>query len=102
PALTTTSVPDGQVNVAYPNVTLAAGGGGGPPYQITVVTATLPPGIGYSANTFTLSGTPTATGVYPVEVIVTDGASHANVQTLPIRIGSILTITNPYRLTNAT
>src|SRR5262249_6101073 len=100
PVLTTTSVPDGQVGVAYPGATLAAAGGGGAPYQIAVVPATLPPGLVYNASMFMLSGTPTATGLYAAEVRVADQASHTNVQSLPIRIGNLNVITSPYRLTD--
>ena len=51
PALTTTSVPDGQVGVPYPATTLAAAGGAGAPYQIAIVPGTLPPGLAYNAGT---------------------------------------------------
>src|SRR5262249_42182330 len=77
---------------------LSASGGAGGPYQIAVTAATLPPGMAYDANTFTLSGTPTATGLFQIEVRVTDAGGHFNVQSLSIRIGNVLTITSPYRL----
>ena len=100
PALTTTTVPDGQVGVPYPGSTLTAAGGGGAPYQIAIVPGTLAPGLAFNAGTFVLAGTPTVTGVFPAEVRVTDVAGHANVQSLPIRVGNINVITSPYRLTD--
>ena len=41
-----------------------------------------------------------ANGVFTAEVQVTDAANHTNVQSLPIRIGTINIITSPYRLVN--
>jgi YVTN family beta-propeller protein len=98
PQLTTTSVPDGQVGVPYPATVLTAAGGGGPPYQIAILASTLPPGLVYNPATLTMSGTPTANGVFQASVTVTDGAAHTNVQSLPIRVGTINVITNAYRL----
>jgi len=98
PQLTTTFVPDGQVGVAYPATALTASGGGGPPYQIAILASTLPPGLVYNPATFMLSGTPTANGVFQASVTVTDAAAHTNVQSLPIRVGTINVITNAYRL----
>jgi photosystem II stability/assembly factor-like uncharacterized protein len=100
PALTTTTVPDGQVGVPYPNTVLAAAGGAGGPYSITQVSGMLPPGLIYTAATATLAGTPTTTGVFVAGMKVTDSANNSNVQSLTIRVGTINVITTPYRLTD--
>jgi N-acetylneuraminic acid mutarotase len=101
PALTTTTLADGQVNVPYPATQLSAIGGAGGPYQIAFVSGKLPPGIQYDQATATLSSTPTAAGSFTAGFRVTDSGGNVNVQTLTIRVGSLLTITSPYRLTDA-
>jgi hypothetical protein len=101
PVLATTSLPDGQVGVQYPSTQLAAGGGSGAPYQIDLVGGALAPGLTYDSNTFTLSGTPSAMGFFPLAFQVTDGAGAGNTQTLTLRVGSLNTITSPYRLPDA-
>jgi Putative Ig domain len=58
PAISTTSLPNGQVNVAY-STTLAASGGT-PPYHWSVTTGTLPTGLTLNASTGAITGTPTA------------------------------------------
>lgn len=56
-AITTTSLPSGQVGVAY-STTLAATGGT-PPYTWTTTSGTLPAGLMLTASTGAISGTPT-------------------------------------------
>jgi Putative Ig domain len=59
--ITTTSLPSGQVGTAY-NATLAASGGT-PPYQWSVSSGALPPGLTLAAATGVISGTPTRTEI---------------------------------------
>ena len=99
PSLTTTTVPVGQVGVAYPATTLQGTGGSGAPYQIAVVSGVLPPGLTLN-GTFTLSGTPTVNGVFPLGIRVTDSLNHITVEALTIHIGAPLVITTPYQLTS--
>ena len=103
PSLTSTSLPDGQIGVAYPSITLAATGGTGTKYHIDLVSGVLPTGLNYNGTTFTFSGTPAAgsTGVYPIAIRVTDSAGHSNVQTLTIRIAVINVITTAFRVGDA-
>ncbi len=64
------SVPAGTVAQPY-NAVLAVGGGTSP-YQFSVKTGTLPPGISLNPATGTLSGSPSTAGTFAFEVIVTD------------------------------
>ena len=65
--ITPTTLPNGQVGVAYPGLSVA---GGTPPYTFTVTTGSLPPGLAPSGDT--LSGTPTTVGTYAFGLRVTD------------------------------
>jgi hypothetical protein len=69
PALTIspTSVPGATAGTPY-SVPLTAKGGTGP---LTWSAFGLPPGLTLNPSTGTLSGTPTAAGTYPIEVLVT-------------------------------
>ena len=57
-SITTTALPYGRIGQSY-STTLAANGGT-PPYQWSLTGGSLPAGIGLSASTGTLSGTPSA------------------------------------------
>ena len=64
------TIPAGTVDQSY-NAVLAVGGGSSP-YHFSVSSGTLPPGVSLNPTTGTLSGTPTTTGTYSFEVMVTD------------------------------
>jgi len=64
------NLPSGSVNQSY-NAVLAVGGGSSP-YQFSVKSGTVPPGVSLNPATGTLSGTPTAAGNFSFEVMVTD------------------------------
>ena len=55
--ITTTSLPNGQVNVAY-SATLTAAGGN-PPYTWSLPSGTLPKGLSLNSSTGVITGTPT-------------------------------------------
>jgi hypothetical protein len=81
PAITTASLPGGNMGVAY-TTTLSASGGSGV-YQWAV--SGLPPGLAITANTIT--GTPTKNGTWSLPVTVTDQTTKAIAQkTLSIKI----------------
>ena len=72
----TTTLPAGQVGVAYPPQSLV-GSGGTPPYQWAmspVSQSSLPPGLGLSAGGV-LSGTPTTAGTFSFVVRMTDATA---------------------------
>ncbi|MEZ0486420.1 putative Ig domain-containing protein [Fibrella aquatica] len=71
--LTTTSLPNGQVGQPYSRTIIAIGGT--LPVSFTVSAGTLPAGITLSPTTGVLSGTPTASGNFPVTIRVTDAKS---------------------------
>ncbi len=74
-AITTTSVPDGQVNVAYSSTLQASGGE--PPYSWSIASGTLPAGVSLS-SAGVISGTATAAVTNsPVTFMVQDASNPA-------------------------
>jgi hypothetical protein len=75
-AITTTSLPNGQVGVAY-TATLAATGGT-LPYKWSLTSGTLPSGLSLNVSTGTISGTPaTPVTATPLSFKVTDSSRPA-------------------------
>ncbi len=72
-AVTTTSLPGGQVGNPYPGATLTSIGGAAP-ISWAVATGTLPAGLSLSTGGV-LSGTPTAAGTATVTVTATDSTT---------------------------
>jgi Putative Ig domain len=73
-AITTVSLPNGQVNAAY-SVTLLATGGT-TPYTWMLTSGTLPSGVSLTASTGVISGTPTvAVSATPLTFQVTDSSN---------------------------
>lgn len=70
-SVTTTSLPNGTINVAY-NFTVAATGGT-PPY--TWSATGLPTGYSINPSTGAITGTTTTSGTFPVVITVTDSAT---------------------------
>lgn len=70
--ITTQSLPDGVLTTSY-NQSVSASGGL-TPYNWSITSGSLPPGLSSSTNNNSLiiSGTPTTTGSYPFQVTVTD------------------------------
>ena len=71
--ITTVTVPDGALNVAYPNTTLKAAGGT-IPYTWTISAGSLPAGMTLSSGGV-ISGTPTADGAFSFTAEVTDSST---------------------------
>ena len=71
--ITTSSVPAGQVGVAYSTMIQATGGT--TPYSWTITSGALPAGLTLSAGTGIISGTPTASGSFSFTAKVTDSTS---------------------------
>ncbi len=68
-----TTLPDGTMNVAYSYQLVADGGI--PPYNWTITSGSLPPGMNPLPLSGLISGTPTSTGTFPFVVEVTDSDS---------------------------
>ncbi len=87
------SVPAGTV--AQPYNTVIAVGGGTSPYQFSVKTGSLPPGISLNPTTGTLSGSPSTAGTFSFEVMVTD-APHpdqgSQTFSVPISTGATINV----------
>jgi FtsP/CotA-like multicopper oxidase with cupredoxin domain len=91
PVITTTSVPNGEVAVAYSQPVTATGGA--TPYAWSVSVGSLPPGLSQSPTTGTISGTPTTAGAYPFTVRVTDALGGIATKALSITVAPQLLIT---------
>jgi hypothetical protein len=78
--ITTTSLPPAQAGIAY--TTTLATSGGTAPMSWGVPVGPLPAGITLDPVAGTLSGTPTASGLYPLTLSVTDGAGLTDTQAL--------------------
>ena len=96
PYFTPTTPPNGSPGVPYAHVYNGQGGTGGP-YTFALV-GQLPPGLGFNPGG-TIAGTPTTTGLYQFAIAVTDNGPHTNVQSQSLMVGTVNTITSPYRLT---
>ncbi|MHC4713164.1 MAG: putative Ig domain-containing protein, partial [Planctomycetota bacterium] len=82
--ITTTSLPDGDVDVAY-SQTLAATGGV-QPYTWSIISGDLPAGLSLSSSTGQISGTPSTYGTSNFTVQVTDDQSPADSDTQALSI----------------
>ncbi|BCM88663.1 hypothetical protein IAD21_00504 [Abditibacteriota bacterium] len=92
PAINTTSLSSGAVNVAYGPVTLGAtDADGDTPLTWTVSSGTLPAGITLS-GTGVLSGTPTQGGTYTFTAQTSDGQGGTTTQALSLSIVSNLNV----------
>ena len=84
--------PDGVVGVAYSTSLVASGGS--TPYSWSVTAGTLPPGLGISAATGIISGTPTTKGTFAFTVQVKDSLGATATAAVSITVNSPLSMTN--------
>ena len=92
PAVATTSLPAGQVGVAYSGALTATGGV--TPYTWTISKGTLPPGLSLNGTGGTIGGVPTTPGTSQFTAQVTDADGVAASAALSLKIASAtLTIT---------
>ncbi|MHC4712244.1 MAG: putative Ig domain-containing protein [Planctomycetota bacterium] len=82
--ITTTSLPNGQVNVAYSETLQATGGV--TPYTWSVISGSLPAGLSLTASTGEISGTPTTEETANFTVQVTDSQDPADTDTQALSI----------------
>jgi hypothetical protein len=94
-AVTTTSLPEGVINVAYSSTAFLTANGGTAPYTWSISSGSLPNGLQLNASTGQITGTPTKTGTFPFTAKVTDSSSPTQTATanLSIVINSPLEIT---------
>ena len=85
--ITTTSLPNGVMNMAY-TATLRADGGT-TPYSWSIINGTLPAGLMLNPSSGVISGTPTVSGTSSFIVQVSDAGSHTATKTLSITITSV-------------
>jgi hypothetical protein len=103
-AITTTTLPAGAVNTAYPSTTLQATGGT-PPLKWSVEPPTLPAGLELDPATGAISGKPTATSkTTKFKFTVTDSAKPAASSTanLTLEIKSPVSTSSPSPAASAT
>lgn len=91
PAITTPSLPDGAVGGAYSQTIQVSNGTS--PYTFSLVSGTLPAGLGLSASSGTISGTPTSVGPSNFTIGVIDAAQAATSRVFILTIDAPLTIT---------
>lgn len=85
PTITTTSLPSGEMGIAYSQTLTASGGT--PPYTWSISAGSPPSGLSLNASTGVISGTPaTAFGIFNFTVQVTGSAGGAATKALSITI----------------
>ncbi|HLD35506.1 MAG TPA: putative Ig domain-containing protein, partial [Planctomycetota bacterium] len=89
--ITTTSMPDGQVNYSYTKTLTAIGGA--TPYAWSIYSGSLPAGLDIISSTGVITGTPTTNGTTNVTFKVVSNDSQEDTQALSIYIASALSIT---------
>lgn len=85
PRIIVSSLPAGTLNQPF-NASLT-GQGGTPPFTFTVLSGALPAGLTLNLNG-TITGTPTASGLFPVTIRIGDANSQSSQADLFIRINS--------------
>jgi hypothetical protein len=91
PAITTPSLPDGTVGGAYSQTIQVSNGTSS--YAFSLVSGTLPGGLGLSASSGTISGTPTSAGSSNFTIGVSDAAQATTSKAYTLTIDTTLTIT---------
>jgi hypothetical protein len=90
-SITTTSLPNGSVGVAYSQTLQASGGT--PSYTWSIASGALPGGLTLNPTTGLIGGKPTAAGPFAFVVVATDSTGQTAQQSLAITVTPALTIT---------
>ena len=98
-AITSASLPAGQVGLAY-TATLAATGGTAP-YSWAITAGSLPAGISLTGTSGALGGTPTTAGSFPLTVRVTDSTGATASANLTLSVGATALAITTASLPNA-
>jgi hypothetical protein len=88
PTITTLTLPNGSLGIAYNQQLTYTGGTGGAPTW-ALASGTLPPGLTFNTTTGTLSGTPTTLGSYNFSITVTVGTQTSAAQAYTVNIYSL-------------
>jgi hypothetical protein len=83
-SISTTTLPDGAINVSY-SASLAATGGT-TPYTWSITSGTLPTGLSLKSTTGVISGVPTATGTFNFTARATDSSNPVQTASVPLSI----------------
>src|SRR6266566_3083101 len=94
-SITTSSLPNGQVQVSYSAPLQATGGA--PPYAWSVVTGQLPTNLVLSPSSGTISGPPTVAGLFSFVIQVSDSVGRSTSSTFSINT----TQTTPLSITTS-
>jgi titin len=92
PSITSPTLGDGEVGVAYQGLPSVNGGDGADTWSIP--TGTLPGGLSIDPTTGAITGTPTTSGTVNFTVEITDGTGGTATQNESIAIDAALTITS--------
>lgn len=87
-SITTTTLPDGSIGVAY-NQTIVVSGGT-EPYAFSVSAGALPTGLSIHATTGAITGTPTTGGVFSFTIQVEDDGTQVETQAYTVTIVYVL------------
>ena len=90
--IATASLPNGTTTGAYP-ATLLSASGGTPGYSFTVAWGSLPPGLTLASNG-SITGAPTAGGVFEFVVKVTDSSAAVGYRALSIAVDKLTILSN--------
>src|SRR5215469_3797274 len=91
PTISTPSLPDGTVSGAYSQTIQVSNGTS--PYTFSLVSGTLPAGLGLSASSGAISGAPTSAGSSSFTIGVSDAAQATTSKAYTLTIEARLTIT---------
>ena len=92
--ITTTSLPQGVIHVAYSSTAVLTAIGGTPPYTWTISAGSLPTGLTLNVNTGQISGTPGSAGTSSFTAKVTDSSSQTATAQLSIIVNGALAVTS--------
>lgn len=87
-ALSPFTLPAAYRNVAYTPLTFTVSGSGSPPFTYSIISGSLPAGMTLTSNGV-LSGTPSATGSFPVTVRAQDYYTNNGVRAYTLVVGTI-------------
>ncbi|MDX1905122.1 MAG: LamG-like jellyroll fold domain-containing protein [Thermonemataceae bacterium] len=79
-SITPTTISDGVVGVVYDQINAFNASGGFAPYTLSIISGTLPTGLGLNTSTNRIEGMPTEAGTFTFRLQVQDNASNVGTQ----------------------